>query len=432
MKMFKKFLVLNLLLWCGLFFVSAQNTGTEVVQDNPEPMWIVRDEVRIEDNDIDLIQKDEIDAEDLDSTGEEIEIIPDNGISDQIWWQQESLLYTTLSDNIFSVGQYYSPDRMVDGEIYALWQTILLDKSINDSVFIAGQSVTLSSSIDGNVRAFANYLTFNGATIQKDISAFGQTVVIKDTNVNGEMHIGGTSVVLNGVSAKKIDLSADMLTLEGKIQGDMTLEFDSIKRGEWTKILGNVSYTSSTPVENIDQYVQWEVNYTQATLNYDTDGDYEHSFGFLKSVWFWIYVIILAGWYFLLRKKLRLWTLTIKAHIGKSLLYGVLYYLLLMVLPIILFITIVGAPLAFVVLLLAVLTVLLIKFFVMLFAVRCISNMLWNAMKGNALVLVEILTVVVIAVLFTLLPRWIVGILSLFVWWGLLYCLFHGCKGIVK
>jgi cytoskeletal protein CcmA (bactofilin family) len=153
-------------------------------------------------------------------------------------------------------------DTVIDSSLLASGNTIRIDSDVEGDVLCAGQNVIISGDVSGDVLCAAQTIRING-TVDGDVRIAGQTVTIGG-NVNGSAtiltqtfalerngRIGGDLVgfaqdaILTGAVARDIEVTTSNLTIEGQVGRNVKGTIDTFNIGSSAQIGGDVNYVSN-------------------------------------------------------------------------------------------------------------------------------------------------------------------------------------------
>lgn len=266
-----------------------------------------------------------------------------------------------------SVGQ----SETIDGTLYTSGQTVDIASEVDGDVYCAGQTVTISGHIRGDIMCAAQNITVSGL-VDGDVRLAGQTVSIA-SNVTGsatiaaqtfnldskgrigrDITLGTANGVINGAIGRDIVAGSGQLTVAGDVGRNIEAEVSDLQLGSNARVSGNVTYTSTKEVSRSNGA---EVGGT-ITRNEPSKNDSDNNAGVLfgLSIGWFVYcllaMLLLATAVALLapsvlnnatgQAMLRPW---------RALLVGFLASIVVPIAIILLAVTIIGIPLAIVMLL---------------------------------------------------------------------------------
>lgn len=266
---------------------------------------------------------------------------------------------------------YVGPDEIISGNFIKAGNVIDIQGAVNGDVILAGNSITISGPVAGDVIAAGNNIRISGKvsgsirvvgnSIQVDtevshnVWAAGNTFVLgKDGKVGWDVYSAGASIQLNGPVAGNVWAAGANLIIGNEIGKDVNASID--KEGQITlypsaKIDGNLTYKAAKDEQLVLKDGAKVIGQTsRKAIIVPAQTDWKRFFG---PAYFFFKLISLFG---LLVVGLVLVTLVpkmlleIKEEMVKkvwpSVGWGFVYLVVIPVLVIILAITIIGLPLA--------------------------------------------------------------------------------------
>lgn len=152
--------------------------------------------------------------------------------------------------NVYASCSDMKIDGTVNGDIIALCKSITINGTINGDLIAFAQDITVNGEIKGNARIAGTNLVINGA-IGRNVNAFGSEinltsnskvtwdVLVSGVNgqfngiINGNLHGSLASASVAGKIAKNIDLK-----IEDEVNGSLLIDQEAI-------VGGNLNYSAS-------------------------------------------------------------------------------------------------------------------------------------------------------------------------------------------
>lgn len=284
------------------------------------------------------------------------------------------LLVVTLSTGLVSAQQFKSQDNItvtkdqkidssvyfsgsnidisgnINGDVYCAGSTINISGNINGDIFCAGQNINLSGKVDGSARLAGQNINISGQ-LSSGLTVFAQSVILLDRSIIGTDLNGGASTLSVNQGAKiqrDLTLGAADININGSVGRNIKSATESLTLGPSAVVGGSIDYTSEN---GIIQNEGSKVNGT-ITKNEPKQNDSKSFMLFpLASVAFGIYLLlamlITSLVLILLFPK---WFENVNSEalksIGKTSLFGAINIFIVPFVLIILLFTILGIPLA--------------------------------------------------------------------------------------
>lgn len=132
-----------------------------------------------------------------------------------------------LIGDLLAASRTLSFDGVIDGNLNAAGQRIAINGEIRRSLRAFAQSINIGSRVDGDVIAFANEVTLGSdAVIGRDIAAYG------------------SEVFLDGMIMADAYVYANIVTVTGRIGGNLTIKANKISIAPGAYVGGDFSYES--------------------------------------------------------------------------------------------------------------------------------------------------------------------------------------------
>ena len=238
--------------------------------------------------------------------------------------------------------------------IMAIDETVVANGTANGLIMLCGS--TISSNANGDYAFIAGREVNISGNITRDAFVVGETVTIENTGIiNRDLYVCASKVIINGAVNRNIYVASSELLVGDKayIRGDVHSVTDKIVIGETANVLGTVEYRSDASVVSIPESIQ--VNRIEVETN-KNQGNVSKSFDFNEKILellmvFVTFILMLAIVPEFFTKIDERYALNAK-ELFKAFGIGVLLLIVVPIVSIILMVTIVGLPIAFVALLL--------------------------------------------------------------------------------
>lgn len=254
-----------------------------------------------------------------------------------------------------------SGTEVIDETIFAAGRTIDINSEVNGDIFCAGQNVNISGTVNGDVICAAQNLRISG-TVNGDVRLAGQTVSIganvtgnatvasqtftleSDGNVGGDVSLGSGDAHLNGEVGRDLAAAGANVTLSGSVGRNVKGTFDNLALSDTAQVSGNINYTS---INELNQATGAEVG---GSVDRTVPEQRENKFA---VKWGWFLYVLLAMLFtsvmlvVFFPQVYRNVTERAMPRPWKAMLTGLIASFAVPVLFVLLCITIIGLPLAF-------------------------------------------------------------------------------------
>ncbi|HLZ28380.1 MAG TPA: hypothetical protein VKV73_13755 [Chloroflexota bacterium] len=169
----------------------------------------------------------------------------------------------TLNDDLFASGQTVTVAGRVIGDVYAIGQNIVVTGTVDGDLITAGQQVVVDGTVNGNVRAVGGVVTVNGH-VGRSVTGLAKQVSVSSTSqVDGSVLAAGDTVSVLGPVGRGITAGGGTLQFGGPVGGEVLAWAKSLAVGPNTRIAGNLEYHSEQPAAIPGGTVAGQVQFDQ-------------------------------------------------------------------------------------------------------------------------------------------------------------------------
>jgi cytoskeletal protein CcmA (bactofilin family) len=328
----------------------------------------------------------------------------------------------TVEGNFYAAGTTINIQGTVNGDVVAAGQTITVTGRVNGDILAAANTIVVSGQVDGNIRLAAGNSTLTGST-SRNVMAFGSSVTLgKQAKIGGSMLFMGDTADIAGKVDGILHGSGRKAVISGNI-GGIDLSFGKVPEDQNQGLIiedgavvrGDIKYSapqSGSISENVD--IQGEVTYSELR---------NYSRGFSSwNAWyglFSLFSMLVAGLILvsLWRDPMRQLTDYMLEKTTRSIIFGLLVMFVTPLLCLVLIFTLIGVPVAIIILALWLIALYLAKIMAGILIGRALVEKMWQAKKDS--LIWSMITGVTIVWFITTLP--VVGFITslIFIWWGL-------------
>jgi cytoskeletal protein CcmA (bactofilin family) len=150
----------------------------------------------------------------------------------------------TVNSMLFAGGNNIDIAGTVNGDVYCAGQSITISGIVKGDVICAGQTVIISGEVDGDVRLAGQNVTISGL-ISGSATIGSETVFIEKDSEIGRDLLGGTrTATINGKIVRDSTIGAETLIINGSVGRDVKGSLTQVTIGSTGLISGNLDYTS--------------------------------------------------------------------------------------------------------------------------------------------------------------------------------------------
>ncbi len=149
-----------------------------------------------------------------------------------------------INEDVFAFGERVEISGTVHGDVYAGGGQILVDGTINGDLLAAGGTVSITGTVTQDIRIAGGNITING-TIERNASIAGGNVeMTPSAAVKGSLVLAGGSVELGAPIEKDIKVTAGNLAISNVINGHVHAAAGTVRLTSKAQIDGNLHYWS--------------------------------------------------------------------------------------------------------------------------------------------------------------------------------------------
>ncbi len=164
-----------------------------------------------------------------------------------------------VSGNLYAAGNTITVDGNINGDLIAAAQTININGRIEGDIIVAAQNININGEVGGNVRVAGTAITLNNS-VARNVTIFGANVVLgNNSNVGWDVFAMGSVLEARGNINGGLSGNAGKALISGKIGKDINLTLgknnanESLIIAPETIIGGNLIYTAKNPAQISDK-----------------------------------------------------------------------------------------------------------------------------------------------------------------------------------
>jgi len=253
----------------------------------------------------------------------------------------------TVGDNLYAVGGNVDIAGTAEGDVLTAGGNITITGNVAKDLMVAGGDINISGAVGEDLRVVGGNINISGTVGGEVVGAGGQVSVLSSATVGGDLNLNGGFVRLEGPVAGNVIINAGEAQINGVFGGDVLVRADVVKLGPNAVINGNFDYHSELEAE-IDEgaTVLGEVNFHKVEVGKKKAVSragiiaFLVSFAVIKLISVSLVAILFV---FLWKKWAHDFVLDTTGKFWKNALYGFAALILAPVAVVILFVTVVGA-----------------------------------------------------------------------------------------
>lgn len=203
-------------------------------------------------------------------------------------------------------------DQIVDGPLYIAGSAVRVEGTVNGDLFCAGQTVEVTGIINGDVLCAAQQLTIKGAVngdvraaaqtilaegrVSGSVTAFAQSFRLANTgNVGADATVFAQTATFDGNVARDVVGGGGNVTLNAAVGGNVKLDVQTLSVGGTANVTGGINYTSRNEA-NVQQGAQvGGLNRSEPTAKHDNQTQQNPLLTRVTSAIFWFLSALIVG-----------------------------------------------------------------------------------------------------------------------------------------
>ena len=247
--------------------------------------------------------------------------------------------------SVYVAGNNITINATVDGSLYCAGGHITVNGSVHGDINCAGQDITINGSVQGSVKLAGGTLSL-GNKVGSDVSLFGQTATVRsNATVAGDINAGVQNLTIDGTVTRSVVAGVQSLNMNGKVGSMNIVDAQNLSLGKNARVSGDLNYQSEDELKFDSNKIGGAVHYHKPQPRHQVNPLYTLALVFATfAVTALILTLAAPRW---VDRSAGI----AKAKFGYVMLFGVLGVFTMPVLAVVLAFTVVGLPLALMMLL---------------------------------------------------------------------------------
>lgn len=260
---------------------------------------------------------------------------------------------TVIAGDYFGFGSDTSPANTVDGDAFIAGGQVDLNKPVNGDALLAGGGVFISQRVGGDLYATGGSVMIDAPIAGNARLAGGHVEITRRGQVSGKTTLVGGRVSVLGKAGRQLAVFGEHVMLDGEVAGNVTIASRALSIGPNARVSGKLTYRGSVPAQvDPGAVITGGIDY----LSFDFE---DETYQPVARTIAWVGAIAFTVGLFLIGMLMVIVAPEATAHMSKlargrpisSLGMGLVTILCVPIAVMLLMLTIVGIPFAFVLLL---------------------------------------------------------------------------------
>lgn len=151
-----------------------------------------------------------------------------------------------INKDYLASGNTVTISGTVNGDVYAAGGTVDIDGTVNGDVIAAGGNILITGNVKNDVRVAGGNITISGAKIGGNVTLLGgQILITNPTQLSGSIVGAGGSFSILSPVGKGITIAGGQINIANTVDGDVTAGVRSLTFENGAHVSGKVSYWSN-------------------------------------------------------------------------------------------------------------------------------------------------------------------------------------------
>jgi hypothetical protein len=171
-----------------------------------------------------------------------------------------------INHDYFAAGESVTISGVVNGDVYAAGANVTVDGTINGDLLAGAGMITLLGEVTNDVRMAGGNILINGAVGRSVTVAGGTVTITSEAKIKGSLLAFAGNLELRAPVGRDANLYAGRAVVGSQIGGNLQGEFDELVLTSEAGILGNLDYKSPQEAEITEgAIILGETNYQLLT-----------------------------------------------------------------------------------------------------------------------------------------------------------------------
>lgn len=147
-----------------------------------------------------------------------------------------------INEAALVTGSSLTIDSDINGDLYCLGRDVVVNGNIKGDIACAGQSIKIYGTVDGNIRSIAQTIEVSGM-IYRNLTVVSQRLILgPKSNIKGDIFFGVQNVELNGIMGRDLAGAGEAITITGSLLRNALIMGSNLTVIETGKVGGNLDY----------------------------------------------------------------------------------------------------------------------------------------------------------------------------------------------
>lgn len=151
----------------------------------------------------------------------------------------------TIKEDVYLAGGTVDVQATVEGDVVAAGGSVSIAEEVRGDAILAGGNVSVRGRVRDDVRAAGGTVTLDGAIGDDAIVAGGTVTLARSATVGGRAWLAGGNVAIAGRVGRELRAGGGHIVIAGEIRGDAIVAGETIEIRPGAVIRGSLRYASA-------------------------------------------------------------------------------------------------------------------------------------------------------------------------------------------
>jgi cytoskeletal protein CcmA (bactofilin family) len=160
----------------------------------------------------------------------------------------DSAISISSNKNVYLSGSNIRPTANIDGDLMAMGGKIAVEHPVQGDAALFAGSVNVKASVGDDLRVVGGDVVIDGLVGGELLAAGGTITITKSARIAQGANLFGGEINIDGVFDGPLKVRAKKIVLNGEINNDANFSGEDIELGPMAKITGTFNYMSKNPL----------------------------------------------------------------------------------------------------------------------------------------------------------------------------------------
>lgn len=149
-----------------------------------------------------------------------------------------------VNENYFATGDNVQISGTINGDVYTAGGNVTVDGTVNGDLLVAGGAVNINGKVAGDIRGAGGQVNLSGEVGKNVTLVGGQITINSEAKLPGSITVAGGTIDVKAPVAGSIEVAGGNLMVSNKVGENLNFAGGNLQIGPTANISGNVTYYS--------------------------------------------------------------------------------------------------------------------------------------------------------------------------------------------